>query len=89
MYDFIDKTSVSPGTALNRVAMLAIQGFQAATTTIDNNGVITQVSDNNQRLVTYKDINGRIIQEFYGKKSIRKITSISGNTITTTLEAII
>ena len=89
MYDFIDKTSVSPGTALNRVAMLAIQGFQAATTTIDNNGVITQVSDNNQRLVTYKDINGRIIQEFYGEKSIRKITSISGNTITTTLEAII
>lgn len=89
MYDFIDKTSVSPGTALNRVAMLAIQGFQAATTTIDSNGVITQVSDNNQRLVTYKDINGRIIQEFYGEKSIRKITSISGNTITTTLEAIV
>ena len=87
MYDFVDKTSESPGTSLNRTAMLAIQGFQPSTIR-KVNGVIYQDYDNGWQLVTQKDSNGRIIQEFYGQKSIRKITEKSGGTITITLEAI-
>lgn len=43
MIEFIDKTIDEAGTQINRLHLMAIQGFQAKTTTFNADGSISEV----------------------------------------------
>ena len=75
MKEFIDKTIEQNGTAINREAMMAIQGFQAKTTTISALGSrIDEVNDSGHTLTT-KITASEIIETFVGEKTITKTTT--------------
>lgn len=87
MKDFIDKTSETAGTPINRANVMAIQGFISANTTFNSDGSITEQNANGETLTTTFDSDGSIRETFVGKKTITKITSFVGNrTIVEVLE---
>ena len=75
MKEFIDKTSVQNGTAINREAMMAIQGFQAKTTTISALGSRIDEVDDDGHTLTTKITDSSIIETFEGEKTITKTTT--------------
>ena len=82
MKEFIDKTSKQNGTEINREAMMALQGFQAKTTKIDNyyegeewlGTMVTEVNGEGHTLTTVI-MNKKIIETFVGEKTITKTTT--------------
>lgn len=82
MKEFIDKTSEQNGTEINREAMMALQGFQAKTTKIDNyfegeewrGKMVTEVNGEGHTLTTVI-MKRKIIETFVGEKTITKTTT--------------
>lgn len=81
MRDFIDKTSEQDGTPLNRENLMAVQGFEAMTTTFNDDGSIVETNGNNQTLTTTFNDDGSITEIFVGDKTISKTTTFSDNGI--------
>lgn len=84
MVDFIDKTEGADGTPINRMNLMAIQGFDYEDVEIEeNNGVITitQVNGSGQTLTVEikENENGSmtINETFIGEKTITKTTNIN------------
>lgn len=82
MIEFIDKTSENNGTDINRVNMMAIQGFIAKTTVINADGSITTTNSKGETLTTKKNADGSITEIFVGQKTITKTTTIDEDGIT-------
>lgn len=76
MKEFIDETSTVNGTPINRASLMALQGFQAKTTTISEDGktIIETNSDGHTLTTVISDT--RIIETFVGNKTITKTTDI-------------
>ena len=71
MYDFIDKTSTQNGTALNRKAFMAMQGFIGCTVAFSEDGqTIIETNTEGQTLTTIFNEDGSITQTFEGEKTI-------------------
>lgn len=79
MVDFIDKTTEQNGTPINRVNMMAIQGFQGGSTVFNSNGSITQTNSSNQTLTTTFNSDGSITETFVGDKTITKKTKFNSD----------
>lgn len=75
MVDFKDKTSEAKGTPINRAALMAIQGFQAKTTTFNADGSITETNADGHTLTTQFNEDGSITETFVGEKTITKTTT--------------
>jgi hypothetical protein len=73
MKDFIDKTSSQSGTPINRENLMAIQGFQAKTTSINEDGtVVVETNSEGHTLTTTINSDGSITEVFVGEKTISK-----------------
>ena len=72
MRDFIDKTATVSGTPINRDHMMALQGFDNATTTFNADGSIVQTNSKGETLTTTFGTNGTITETFVGEKTITK-----------------
>lgn len=80
MREIIDKTSTQKGTLINRDLLMALQGFDNITTTINPDGSIQQIGgDGNLKLIKFQ--NGKIIAKFAGSKIITKTITITDNQI--------
>lgn len=79
MVDFVDKTTESSGTPLNRSNMMAIQGFQAQTTTFNDDGSITMKNSDNHTLTVTFNNDGSITEKFVGDKTITKKTTFNSD----------
>lgn len=77
MKDFIDETAEKAGTDINREALMAIQGFQAKTTTFNDDGNITETNSEGHTLTTTFYNDGSITETFVGEKTITKTTSFN------------
>lgn len=77
MYEFIDKTSTSEGTKINRNAMMAIQGFESVDTTFNADGSITEKNSEEHTLTTKFNGDGSITETFVGTKTITKTTAFN------------
>ena len=74
MFEFIDKTSEQEGTAINREAMMAIQGFVGSRTVFNDDGSVTETNDKGETLTTTFNADGSITEVFTGEKTITKTT---------------
>lgn len=81
MQEFIDKTSETAGTPLNRATMMAIQGFIASTTEIKTDGSVVQTNANGETLTTVLNPDGSVTETFVGEKTIVKTTKRLGERI--------
>lgn len=72
MKEFIDKTSESPGTPLNRESIMAIQGFENNLIVFEN-GKIIETNAQGHTYTTEFDI-GSITETFVGERTITKRT---------------
>ena len=81
MIDFIDKTTEQNGTPINRENMMAIQGFQAQTTTFNDNGSITMKNSDNHTLTVTFNADGSITERFVGEnnRTITKTTTFNSD----------
>ena len=88
MQDFIDKIpDVTPGTKINRKAMMAIQEF-IGKTTVFSQGKITETNADGHTLETTFGTN-TITQVFTGEKIITKtVTFNSDGTISETVQGV-
>lgn len=75
MEEFIDETAEKAGTPINRAALMAIQGFQAKTTTFNADGSITETNADGHTLTTTFNNDGSITETFVGEKTITKTTT--------------
>ena len=73
MIEFIDKTATQSGTPINRVNLLAIQGFVAKTTVFESNRII-ETNGKEETLTTVFSDN-IITETFKGKYTITKTTT--------------
>ena len=79
MIDFVDKTSEQSGTPINRENLMAMQGFQAMTTTFSGNKII-ETNGLGQKKTTTFSIDGTTITEvFEGTKTITKTTKFKSD----------
>lgn len=85
MIEFIDKTSTASGTPINRVNLMAIQGFVAKTTVFNADGSITETNSKGETLTTVFNANGSITETFKGKYTITKTTTFTANGVTEVL----
>lgn len=74
MKEFIDKTSTQIGTPINRISMMAVQGFENNTIQFMDDGTIVQTNGDGETLTTTFNKDGRITQVFVGEKTISKTT---------------
>ena len=74
MRDFVDKTSVSNGTPLNRDYMMAIQGFESTLTKFNSDGTIVEENELGQKKTTAFNSDGTIVETFVGDKTLIKTT---------------
>lgn len=79
MRDFIDKTSTQSGTPINRDNLMAIQGFEASTTTFNSDGSIVETNAQGQKLTTTFNSNGSIVEKFDGDKTITLTTTFNSD----------
>ena len=77
MIEFIDKTSTVSGTPINRVNLMAIQGFIAKTTVFNAGGSITETNGNGETLTTTFNTDGSITETFVGSKTITMTTTFN------------
>jgi hypothetical protein len=83
MKEFIDETSTTDGTPINRANLMAIQGFIGTEITYGDDGSIIETNANGETLITTKNADGGYTQTFYGEKVITKtITFNEDGTIT-------
>lgn len=86
MVEFVDKTSEADGTPLNRLNMMAVQGFQGVSTVFNANGSIIETNADGHTLTTTFNSNGSITERFVGEKTITKTTTFnSDGSITETI----
>ena len=69
MLEFIDKTNESPGTKLNRINMMALQGYQIETVEFGENS-ITKTNSNGDVETTVFEGN-KITKTIVGKSSMK------------------
>lgn len=81
MVEFIDKTTERDGTPINRVNMMAVQGFQPSTISFNADGSITETNKDGHTLTTRFLADGSITQTLVGEKTLVKTTTFSGDTI--------
>lgn len=74
MIDFIDKTSESNGTPLNRKNLMAVQGFVGCEITFNSDGTISERNSEGQTKTTIFNADGSITERFVGEKTITKTT---------------
>lgn len=79
MIEFIDKTTSTSGTPINRANLMAIQGFVAKTTVFNADGSITETNGKNETLRTVFNADGSITQTFTGTKTIVKTTTFNAD----------
>ena len=79
--EFIDKTSEQQGTALNREAMMALQGFQGKSVVFGENYIIETNSDGHTLTTTFNE-DGSVTEVFVGEKTITLNTTFENNEIT-------
>ena len=79
MIEFIDKTSTTSGTPINRANLMAIQGFEAKTTVFNADGSIVETNGKGEKLTTVFNADGSIKQTFVGTKTIVKTTTFDTN----------
>jgi hypothetical protein len=77
MIDFIDKTAEKAGTPISRKNMMALQGFEAITTTFNEDDSITETNIEGNTLTTKISDDGGIVEIFVGEKTIIKTTKMS------------
>lgn len=77
MIEFIDETSESLGTDINRENMMAVQGFIAKDTVFNADGSITETNSNGETLTTTFNDDGSITEMFVGEKTITKTTTFN------------
>lgn len=83
MYEFIDKTSATAGTKINREALMAIQGFVGVTVKYNDDGSIVETNSKGQtRTITFKTSGNTttITEVFKGDATIKKVTTINEDT---------
>lgn len=68
MIDFVD--GITP---LNRLNMMAMQGFIPRTTVFNNDGSITETNEKGETLIT-SFVDGKVIESFSGEKTITRTT---------------
>lgn len=71
--EFIDKTSEQSGTPINRDYLMAIQGFDAVETIINDDNIVETNSLGETRTITFEG--DTIIETFEGSKKIHKTTT--------------
>lgn len=74
MIDFIDKTSETNGTPINRANLMAIQGFIGKDIIFKADGSVLETNQNGETFTTSIDENGNIVEVFVGEKTITKTT---------------
>ena len=79
MRDCIDKTAEKNGTPINRELLMAIQGFEAKTTTFNDDGSITETNGLGHKKTTRFNADGSITETFVGEKTITKTTKFNAN----------
>ena len=86
MKEFIDKTSEQSGTPINRINLMAIQGFSNCNIYEDVNElgekqIIEDYIDRNEKFITTFKSNGKIEEKMAGEKTITKTSSfgVGGN----------
>lgn len=79
MVDFIDQTSEQRGTPVNRVKLMAMQGFEAKTTVFNADGSITETNADGETLTVGFNADGSITETFVGEKTITKKTSFNSD----------
>lgn len=77
MRDCIDKTAEQNGTPVNRDLLMAIQGFDARTTTFNDDGSITETNGLGHTKTTTFNDDGSITETFVGEKTITKTTTFN------------
>jgi hypothetical protein len=77
MKEFIDETSVSDGTPINRANLMALQGFQAKTTIVSADGKTIVETNGDGHTLTTTITDTQIVEVFVGEKTITKTTNIS------------
>ena len=80
MIEFIDETSETLGTDINRENLMAMQGFLNCNTYEDVNElgekqIIEDYIDRNEKFVTTFKTNGQIEEKLVGEKTITKTSS--------------
>jgi hypothetical protein len=79
MRDFIDKTSATKGTSINRENLMAIQGFDTKTITFKSDGSIVETNAKGETLTTTFNANGTITEKFVGTKTLIKTITFNNN----------
>lgn len=79
MRDCIDKTAEQNGTPINRELLMAIQGFEAKTTTFNDDGSITETNGLGHKKTTKFNADGSITETFVGEKTITKTTTFNSD----------
>ena len=79
MREFIDKTAEKSGTPMNRAYMMAVQGFDNATTVFNSDGSVTQINSNGETLTTAFNADGSITEIFVGEKTMVKTTTFNSD----------
>lgn len=85
MIEFLDETSESLGTDINRANMMAIQGFVATKTyptaknELGEEQIIQINTETNEQLITTFKSNGQIEEKFIGEKTIIKTTTFNAD----------
>lgn len=77
MRECIDKTAEKKGTPVNRDLLMAIQGFDAKTTTFNDDGSITETNGLGHTKTTTFNDDGSITETFVGEKTITKTTTFN------------
>lgn len=77
MRECIDKTAEQNGTPINRELLMAIQGFEAKTTTFNDDGSITETNGLGHTKTTTFNGDGSITETFVGEKTITKTTKFN------------
>lgn len=83
--EFINETSESEGTAINRENLMAIQGFVATTTVLKTDGSIVETNSRGETLTTTFGDGGTVTEVFEGQFVITKITRFENGIITEVL----
>lgn len=83
--EFINETSESEGTAINRENMMAIQGFESVTTVFNDDGSIVETNSRGETLTTTIDSDGTVTEVFQGEFTITKTTTFGNGRITEVL----
>lgn len=81
MVEFVDKNTQAgiAGTPLNRINMMAIQGFEATTIEFLPDGSIVETNSSGQTLTTVFNADGSITQTFDGDYTITKVTTFNND----------